>query len=652
MGLSASQARLLTLTTRLADLELQSQQVSNSKIRLSTESEDVSRKYSDALNKENFTFYSGVNNAGEGIYGSLTYNNLTGVDSPLVSQYCVTDTNGNIVVPKDVAVCFESSSSLDEFLFAVGAKETIYPDGYFEAQSAARTARGAYDDAVTAEETALNKLNTYGSQYVEGYSTTPPGTWSYTRQEPDGKFMTNYTDSEVFSQLVNPANNSVNTYHSDRSDDVFCFYSDSSTPNDGLSASQINSAVSALSTCVSGITGDASNAVLAVIERKCNFADITTANLEAAAQRAAADTLNFYKTNLSSGNYLANPISDHVDNSETINYTAGTNGISDDTYGADEVYIDRTQVVSTFLAYFDAECDKINGGSGSYYSSEIKQSSLAATSTQVPHTSTTEHVNPTTTISTHTTINGAYSSTSTVTTYGTNTTYNTSTTYSTEYSITGEKGKTSRFDTSGTGGSDSQNLVPVGYSSAQGSPISMLPGGDSATYYEYLQTYNTSVSTLATATGTLASKKAAFDELAAKVYVVTSGDASYYINLYNKMAQGYVTISSDNASSKDWMSSQITSGNLLLQKYLNGDWQDSSWSSNTDIVKQSADTSETTKAESEYEADMAKIKTKDSRYDLELKNIDTEHSAIQTEIDSVKKVIDKNIERTFKTFDG
>lgn len=258
MGLSASQARLLTLTTRLSDLELQAEQISNAKIRLSSDSESVSNKYSDALNTGKYTILSGVNNSGIYTYSDLTYNSLTGPDSPLVSQYCVTDVNNNVVVPKNVALYFEASSSLDNFL-----------------------------------------------------------------------------------------------------------------------------------------------------------------------------------------SYLQN---------------------------------------------------------------------------------------------------------------------------------------------------------------------------DDSTSSSYNETY--------------------------------------YINLFNKMSSGFVTITSDNASDKDWMQSQIKSGNLLLQKYNNGDWENSSWFTNTDIVEQEASTSETSQAEAEYEASMAKIKTKDSKYDLELKKIDTEHSAIQTEIDSVKKVIDKNIERTFKTFDG
>ncbi len=40
----------------------------------------------------------------------------------------------------------------------------------------------------------------------------------------------------------------------------------------------------------------------------------------------------------------------------------------------------------------------------------------------------------------------------------------------------------------------------------------------------------------------------------------------------------------------------------------------------------------------------------DRQLEIELKNIDTQQQAVQTEIDAVNKVIDKNIDMTFKTF--
>ena len=55
-------------------------------------------------------------------------------------------------------------------------------------------------------------------------------------------------------------------------------------------------------------------------------------------------------------------------------------------------------------------------------------------------------------------------------------------------------------------------------------------------------------------------------------------------------------------------------------------------------------------AEAKYEADLAQIQRLDSRYDLQMKQLDTEHNTLQTEYESVKNIITKNVESSFKTF--
>ena len=56
------------------------------------------------------------------------------------------------------------------------------------------------------------------------------------------------------------------------------------------------------------------------------------------------------------------------------------------------------------------------------------------------------------------------------------------------------------------------------------------------------------------------------------------------------------------------------------------------------------------RAESKYNQDMADLENKDKKFDLDLKRLDTEHNALQTEYDSVKNVVDKNVESSFKIF--
>ena len=50
MGLSASQARLLSITARLSDNELHSQQIANSRVRLADKTQEASQEYINALN--------------------------------------------------------------------------------------------------------------------------------------------------------------------------------------------------------------------------------------------------------------------------------------------------------------------------------------------------------------------------------------------------------------------------------------------------------------------------------------------------------------------------------------------------------------------------------------------------------------------------
>lgn len=135
----------------------------------------------------------------------------------------------------------------------------------------------------------------------------------------------------------------------------------------------------------------------------------------------------------------------------------------------------------------------------------------------------------------------------------------------------------------------------------------------------------------------------------------------YYQSLVTAMTTSNAIATSTlgaNATSPEWLQAQIGAGNIALYEYSSegndgsGGYEQVSWSSGDSSLVEKTDNSDTAKAEAEYETTTAKIKSKEQRLDLELKQIDTEHTAVQTEMDSVKKVMDKNIERTFKIFDA
>ena len=54
----------------------------------------------------------------------------------------------------------------------------------------------------------------------------------------------------------------------------------------------------------------------------------------------------------------------------------------------------------------------------------------------------------------------------------------------------------------------------------------------------------------------------------------------------------------------------------------------------------------------EVNAKIEIIQIQDKNLELKLKQLDTEENAIATEMDAVKKVISKNVESSFKTFNA
>jgi len=135
---------------------------------------------------------------------------------------------------------------------------------------------------------------------------------------------------------------------------------------------------------------------------------------------------------------------------------------------------------------------------------------------------------------------------------------------------------------------------------------------------------------------------------------------AYYTNIFNAIQSGgYVTATDDQLNSEDWLYNQLNNGNLDLYKFV-GEENDEddvkdgfeivSWRSGDSSIITKTDKDAITRAEAKYEATMADIEVKDKQFDLQLKNIDTEHNATQTEIESVTKVINGNIERNFKMF--
>ena len=101
MGLAASQARLLTITSRKSDCEYESMSLSHQKIALSRDMNAVSSEYQDALNQTKLV-YDFYGNGDKSL--QLSYDLLTRPSE--LNEYrpsTITDPAGRVVLSPDLA---------------------------------------------------------------------------------------------------------------------------------------------------------------------------------------------------------------------------------------------------------------------------------------------------------------------------------------------------------------------------------------------------------------------------------------------------------------------------------------------------------------------------------------------------------------------
>ena len=118
MGISASQARLLTITARLTSNEYESQQISNAKMRLATQSEQASSDYIAALNSKQIMFTT-YDASGAAKTENLTPNAIYQY-ADMKNQYALVNSSGQMLISQSDAYNFKNSDNLDEFLAAYG----------------------------------------------------------------------------------------------------------------------------------------------------------------------------------------------------------------------------------------------------------------------------------------------------------------------------------------------------------------------------------------------------------------------------------------------------------------------------------------------------------------------------------------------------
>ena len=128
-----------------------------------------------------------------------------------------------------------------------------------------------------------------------------------------------------------------------------------------------------------------------------------------------------------------------------------------------------------------------------------------------------------------------------------------------------------------------------------------------------------------------------------------TSDKEHYI--YDETNKGTNKVVKNPLQDNYTFEAALRDGSLRLQYYSSTDKKFISTTISEDnCIQEVADERAIAKAESKYNQDMADLENKDKKFDLELKKLDTEHKALETEYESVKNIVNKNVETTFKLF--
>ncbi|MBE7709742.1 MAG: hypothetical protein E7Z93_04755 [Cyanobacteria bacterium SIG32] len=128
-------------------------------------------------------------------------------------------------------------------------------------------------------------------------------------------------------------------------------------------------------------------------------------------------------------------------------------------------------------------------------------------------------------------------------------------------------------------------------------------------------------------------------------------NSGFYDAMFNQIClKGWVE--NANVDDEEYLQEMFQSGVLYISTCNDdGNYYQGNYSTNS-FIKEVADEDAIAKAEAKYNTEKQKINSKEEVLDMKMKNLDTEISSLTTEYDTIKSVISKNIEKSFKRYDA
>lgn len=639
MGMAASQARLLSITSRMADNELRSQIINNSKMRLATESSKVSEEYINALNSATMMM-SNYDTAGESQYQKLSFNSLTSYSS-YNNQYGLVNANGKLLVSEKDAQNYrnimDQNGDLDDFLALYGLE---YKSTYFTSDTLGAEQINFEDIGETYTVEELAEMY-YGSDNVLSYNNS--------LQSSEYVNFSDYYEEYILADenyTIAVADAINNDLFGDSWDDAYSEYisSDASSMqvNDFQAGLQyITDTLNRLQT-ENKLSPD--NAWLKDMQSMINSINISGNSCTVTSSVAVKD--NGDGTYQIGDTILVNTQHLHDGDNSDTQVSIINNDSEDETIskinGQDSVCFSGTGTGQNLnFTYSETESDE----DGTYTSNYVYNYKTGDNYAQVSYTTT-----------------------------------DSAEVQSFLYQVFTEfrSGITSAINRDKYGGTDPAAVsAKQDYNNAINKLIGLVFGNvdtDTKTLIENnKQIFDNDPGTIIKWANENGVQTSAGFEIIKNIYILDTlfnvyGEPSagwidvnnpdenadakvqWYTNLYNRMQQGYSVLEDGLASSNEWIQFALESGLVTMEQVdKSNNWTSTIYTNCSDITEVTDDTAVTI-AEAEYNKAMNNIENKDKRYDMELKNIDTEHNSLQTEYDSVKSVIDKNIERSFKIY--
>ncbi|MDR1327817.1 MAG: hypothetical protein LBJ74_05365 [Heliobacteriaceae bacterium] len=720
MGMTASQARLLSITARLSDNEHSGQSVSYSKQRLADQTDGIQAEYNAALSATKLTVLTGFSGS-EPIYGDLSYGLITDYSMSLNNKhYMIANQHGQVLVTKKLANAFGAGNgNYNVFLAELGYSQADLTSGmsdkealqkihdawdkYFVSVNKSIGDADSYHPELTVRDIDLNwEFFSTGRTYMDGYPTT-------------GQPGTNVTSALSDWQSAHPGTNLPEVINSLATEAQMNTIVGTTT---GLSvvvygtgkAVQINSVDGFKAVLLQFATNPAALQQNYILGTDIDLSSISGWGGISSFQ-GVFDGNGYTISNLNGSQGLFEGLYGTVQNLnlDNVNITAERDALG----GMAGYLADGAEIKNCTITDLNLICELENKNYIEGYSAQRAsvgglvglnngkvEACMVQGSVRVPYATDAfsaigGFIGMNANVYGTSTISGCYADVNIV--LGGASSYSGAINNFVGHDINpmiikdsyamGKITRPNNVSVTLTGlagyglGLESSTTNCVAYNVQTGQEVywKNSPYGASYANAEVLETaIPTSSASPINFDGITKEQRALYDYASAITsqyfsggtdYIDTTGKTQYlqttaqpenvaYVKylqrIFDEMSiYGYYTESDEKKTLKDatWFENQLKQGKLVLKYYSQTDRTFITTNTDKDqAVQEVKDERKMAMAEQKYKQDMTDLERKDKRFDLELKKLDTEHNTLQTEYDSLKNVINKNIEKTFNMF--